>query len=199
MLTRRAFLLSASAAAVSVALPMPALPAIAPVVEAAEAPKLLAFAVGTPGEYDWQSVFAGTAEEAFKQWACDRGVCEEDEVPEFDPDYVQRVPSWDDLAEKEITPAKWFAANMGHMCERCNFETHPDFGGEVVNGEVVCEDCLDLGDIVQISRERALETLVDEILDLGADDAQDRLIRIGVWDKIPADVWAEAIVEAAAA
>lgn len=198
MLSRRAFLISASAAAVSAALPMPALPAAAAQSTAA-APQLLAFAVGTPGEYDWQAVLATSAEDAFKAWAWDRGICEEDEDPAFDPGYVQRVPIWDGLPEKEITPALWFAANMGHMCERCNYETHPNFGGEVVNGEVVCEDCIELGDLLVISRERALEALVNEIVDLGPEGAREHLVTEGVLSAVPADLWAEAIKEAAAA
>lgn len=198
MLSRRAFLISASAAAVSAAVPIPVLPAAA-APSAAATPQLLAFAVGTPGEYDWQAVLATSAQDAFKAWALDRGVCEEGEDPAFDPHYVQRVPIWDGLPEKEITPALWFAANMGHMCERCNYETHPNFGGEVVNGEVVCEDCIELGDLLVISRERALEALVDEIVDLGPDGAKEHLVNRGVLSAVPADLWAEAIKEAAAA
>jgi len=199
MLTRRSFLLSASAAVVSTALPFPVMSHAVAVTEATEAPKLFAFAVGTPGEYDWHSVFAKSAEDAFKQWAWDRGDCEEEEDPAFDPDYVHRVEIWDDLLETEINPAQWFAAGMGHMCERCNFETHPEMGGEVVNGEVVCEDCLGLSDILVIDRDRALEALIEQIIDHGADEAAARLTSKGHWPKITPDLWAEAISEAASA
>lgn len=196
MLSRRTFLVSASAAAVGAALPPAMIQPAAAAAVSAPSP-LLAFAVGTPGEYDWHSIFARSAEDAFKAWAWDRGVCEEGEDPPFDPEYVQRVPIWDDLPESEITPALWFAADMGHMCERCNYETHPDMGGRVVSDEVVCEECLEFGDYLLVDREQALDGLIDYILNEGEDGAKTLLIDRGFWPKVPTELWAEAIAEAA--
>lgn len=194
-MNRRGFLLSASAAAISAAMPLQSLAAPLAAVAAPKAP-LLAFVVGTPGEYDWQTIWARSAEGAFKAWAGEQD--EDDDEIVFDEEYVQRVPAWDALKDSEITPAHWFAANMGHICDRCGTETHPDFGGLAVGSTVVCEECATFADQVIGDPERAVELLADRIFDDGENVVRDWLIENGDWAAVEPVLWAKALAEAAA-
>lgn len=147
-LTRRSLFCGVAASALVAG--MPAIPAISAVV--AQPVPLKAFIVGTPGEYDWQHYIARTAEEAFAYWREERA--DEDEEAEkwvFDPDSVQRVEEWDGRSYSSIKPADWFRAGLGHICDRCGYETHPDFGGVIICEEVVCADCLTSADYAALS------------------------------------------------
>lgn len=154
---------------------------------------LMAFAVGTPGEWDWRHVFARSAEEAWKEWSWDQGV-EPDEVGEFDPDYVTRIPAWD--GRSEIKPADWLRAGLGHHCERCDCETCLDDGAAIVAEAVVCDDCLTFGDRLSCDTERARDDLADMIADDGEQAARQWLEANGYWP-LQGDLWARAVRAAA--
>ncbi|PWJ81570.1 hypothetical protein C7441_110102 [Pseudaminobacter salicylatoxidans] len=189
---RRNLLLGASSVAAGALLPSLPLP----IPAAAETPSLLAYVVGTPGEYDWQTFFARSAEEAFAEWVADQGYDEEYD-PTFDPDFVTRVPIWDGRNPNSICPADWFEANLGHCCERCGCETHPDCGGQVVEGEVVCEECLTLADRVEINPNDVVEDLGNRIACDGADKVRVRLEHRKEWEDLPPELWDRAIAFAA--
>lgn len=148
MLTRRTVLRGVAAAAVA---PSVSLVPAAAMPTAAE--PLLAFVVGTPGEYDGACVFARTAREAFEQWSSDQGTLEDDGSCErCDSDkcmcdhtyYAKRMKRWDTL-DREPEPVDWMKAGMGYMCERCDNEQ--GFGdGYEVDGKAVCVDCMMLAD-----------------------------------------------------
>jgi len=192
MLSRRAFLFSASATALAAAMPA-SLSVAAPVaagVDLSTKPDLLAFAVGTPGEFDWQAIHARTAEDAFREWAFSRWGDDED-APEFDPEFVMRVEKWDTL--ESIRPADWLAVDLGHCCERCGYETHHDAGARIVAGEVVCEECLTLADRVAIDPDDVVEDLANRIADEGEADVRDWLERQKA--SVPDDLWQRAVRE----
>lgn len=187
MLSRRAFLIGTSALVVA-----PALPAIslsAPVVTGARAVAPM-WAVGTPGEFDWQAVRAATPEKAFKIWMREQDWDADDEM-EFDPAFVTRVERWDEL--KKVNPADWIEAGMGHCCERCSCETHREHGARVVAGEVVCEDCFTFADLMTEGGEDAIDELANKIADEGEDETREALISTGDWEHVPADLWQSAL------
>lgn len=187
MLSRRAFLIGTSALVV-----LPALPAIsapAPVATAARAVSPM-WAVGTPGEFDWQAIRAASPERAFQIWIADQDF-EDGEEAIFDPSYVTRVERWDDL--KKVNPADWIEADMGHCCERCSHETHRDAGARVIAGEVVCEDCFTFADLMAEGGEDAIDELINKIADEGEDEAREGLIAAGDWEHVPDDLWQAAL------
>jgi hypothetical protein len=151
------------------------------------------WAVGTPGEYDWHAFPARTAEEAFRKW---RDYVAEDDEDEhtFDPEFVQRVTQWDGKKPNELGPADWFAANMGHCCERCGYETSPDQCGRVINGEVVCEECLTITDRAIDDPDALVEDLANRICDQGEDDARAMIEKEGGWLAVKDDIWPKALV-----
>lgn len=163
MITRR-FLLAAAAAtsASAVAAKLAPMTAI-PTVPAPPAPKAVAWVVGTPGEYDWETIRAATREEAIRGWLdstdwepeceieCPPGadpetwepellrecVCGNCPVPDLE---AKRVPSFDDI--RRPTPGDWIRAGIGHTCSRCHEETGPDTGATDIGDECVCDDCM---------------------------------------------------------
>lgn len=187
MLSRRAFLIGTSALVVA-----PALPAIsaAPAVTATARAITPMWAVGTPGEFDWQAIRASTPEKAFKIWVEDHAWDAEDEV-EFDPEYVTRVQAWDEL--KTVRPADWLDADMGHCCTRCGYETHRDSGARAVGEEVVCEDCFTFADLMSEGDDNAIDELANKIADEGEDEARENLISSGNWQHVPDDLWQAAV------
>ncbi len=187
MLSRRAFLIGTSALVVAPALPAIAAPA--PVVTAARAVSPM-WAVGTPGEFDWQAIRAATPEKAFKIWMREQDWDADDEM-EFDPSFVTRVERWDNL--KKVRPADWIEADMGHCCERCSHETHRDAGARVVAGEVVCECCYTFADLMSDGGEAAIDELANKIADEGEDEAREGLISSGDWEHVPDDLWQAAL------
>ncbi|MCO5080905.1 MAG: hypothetical protein M9955_04515 [Rhizobiaceae bacterium] len=193
MLSRRAFLLSASATALAAAMPA-SLNAAAPVaagVDLSTKPDMLAYAVGTPGEWDWQAIRASSPEEAFREWVWSRWGDDED-APVFDPDFVERVEQWDSLTR--ISPADWLDIGLGHHCERCGYETHRDAGARVVAGEVVCEECLTFADRVAIDPDDVVEDIANRIADEGEAETRDWLERQKA--SIPEELWQRAVREA---
>lgn len=165
-LTRRQALAMGIGAAVVAAVPA----SVAAAIPVAEAPAsdLLAWAVGTPGEFDWQFIRARTADEAIRSFACETVGGDGCEDENADPDGcgdcewcfamgadAERKPMWDDL--EQTTNADWIRAGMGSLCSRCSYETFPDTGAEIVKEEVVCEECMTLTDWDIVDPERAAE------------------------------------------
>lgn len=188
--SRRSFLLGTSAALLVPTFPFA--PAMATPVAAR--PALLAYAVGTPGEYDWQAIFARSPEDAFQEWVWSYHG-DDDDAPKFDPDFVYRVSAWDGKAS--ISPADWLNADMGHCCERCSYETDSDSGGRVVAGEVVCEECLTIGDRCECDPDDVVEDLADRIASKGEEEVKAWLVRCGWGDEVPDDIWQRAVAAAA--
>lgn len=193
-LSRRSLLAGVAASAAIAALPD--IPAMATAFEVTPTPALKAFAVGTPGEYDWQSFFARSAEEAFEDW-CRERFDEGYEAPDFDPDYVLRVEAWDGRDLDTIAPADWIAVGMGYCCERCGYETHPDCGCRVVAGEVVCDECLTTADRVIADPDDFVDDLVNRLC--GDEEAEVRawLEAEGCWATVKDDLWPRALAELA--
>lgn len=187
MLSRRAFLIGTSALVVA-----PALPAIsaAPAGTATARALTPMWAVGTPGEFDWQAIRAPNAEKAFQIWAQETAWNDEEEI-EFDPEYVTRVEQWDDL--NTVRPVDWLDADMGHCCTRCGYETHPDSGARAVGEEVVCEDCFTFADLMAKGGEDAIDELANKIADEGEDEARENLISSGNWQHVSDDLWQSAV------
>lgn len=120
-------------------------------------PRLPMWAVGSPGEFDWQAVAAPTRGEAVKEYLGLIGMREDDE---FAGDFeVQRCAVWDDL-DGEPSPADWLHANMGTLCDRCDCETHSE-DGHAVGKEAVCEDCMTVEDWDIVDPEYAAELRAD--------------------------------------
>lgn len=159
MLNRREFL-AASAASAAVA----TIPASATV--ALPQPPMLAWIVGTPGEYDWQHVVGRTAEDAIKNFVCEQiggDGCEEGGAPDCDCEWcytingleAERKAAWD--GKESVSAGDWIRSGVGHICSRCGYETSPDEGGRGLGDEAVCEECMTLVDWDIVDPERAAE------------------------------------------
>ncbi len=166
-------------------------------MDIAAGPDLMAYAVGTPGEFDWQPIFARSPQEALRTYLFEHRGYDAAEVAEFgfDPDYVSRVETWDRLSN--IRGADWYDAGLGYCCERCGCESHAESGGRVVAGEVVCESCLTLDDRATIDPDDVIEDLANRIADDGIDDVRDWLVTRGHWAAVEA-LWPQAIAASAA-
>lgn len=189
---RREFLASAAAAIVSPALPDVAGPhAVMAGVDLAPHSDLLAFAVGTPDEFNWISVFARTPEEAFREWVIDLyGSDTDDDAPAFTPEYVMRVEGWDRL--EKVRSVDWLANGLGHVCDRCGYETSRDFGGLAVGDEVVCEDCTTFSDRILADASGAVDEIANRIADEGQVAARAWLEESGSWELAQGDIWTRA-------
>lgn len=164
--SRRGFLTTASAAALVAGLPAGARVPVAPIAKAVK-PPLPTWIVGTPGEWDHQIVRALTREAAVRL-RCDD--CEGEDDEDFaGPDGCEcepclarggyeatRVPEWDGRPEKSIGSGDWLARGSEALCERCGYETNPEYGHNV-SGKAVCEDCMTLADWDIVDPERAAE------------------------------------------
>jgi hypothetical protein len=173
MTTRREFLAGGAAVLASAAVPMSAV-ATAFSSAPASAP-LMAFVVGTPGEFDGAYVRARDAAEALKIWGEQQGhyagsdECELCLVPEdhdapcrcSPKDFVTRAKEWDDF-EGEPTSGDWLDAGFGSLCHRCNYETMAGDGYNI-DGHAVCTDCMTLADWKTEDPDH-YEELLDEIL-----------------------------------
>lgn len=137
---RREFLKTAAATAVLSALPAP-IPVAMPTVAAPVALTPM-WAVGSPGEWNWQPIAADTLEAAIRIYADDNGHINEDGEIETDLD-GQRCKSWD--GKDKILPADWLREGIGHHCDRCGYEVTSD-DGHAVGDEAICEDCMTLAD-----------------------------------------------------
>ena len=114
-------------------------------------PPLKAFIVGTAGDYNWRHYLAATAEQARRYWAEEEvGECEE--TPPDQPDCecetcstflsteAQAVPEWDTI-DHFPSAGDWVRAGIGHICDRCGYEGHPNNGMIAIGDDAVCEDC----------------------------------------------------------
>ena len=149
-ISRRQFLTTASAIAIAAALPLPS--AVAAPLPAPSATPM--WAVGSPGEFNWQPIAADTIEEAIRIFAEDHDYLEEDGsfTAELDG---QRCKSWDGIGKPG--PADWLREGLGTYCSRCDYETFLDSGGRVVGAEAVCEDCMTIADWRIVDPEYAAE------------------------------------------
>jgi hypothetical protein len=155
MINRRDVLIGV--AAVAAAAKLPTAGAVAKPAEV-----IPAWAVGTPGEFNWQHIVARTAEKAervFRAENCDFE-CEEDtlcgECEGCTMEVVaERKPVWDGL--ENPTSADWLRAGSGTYCSRCSYETFPEENGHPVGDEAVCEECMTLADWDIVDPERAAE------------------------------------------
>jgi hypothetical protein len=168
-LSRRELLIGA--AAMAAVANIPTLPDVAAPTEI-----IPAWAVGTPGEFNWQHIVARTAEEAeriFRAEWCDDSCEGEEEAPCGECDActldidATRVKAWD--GKTDIFSADWLDAGLGTYCSRCSYECFADNGAKNVNGEAVCEECMKLADWDIVDPEYAAE-LRDEALSLPRPD-----------------------------
>jgi hypothetical protein len=180
-LSRRAFLAGISATAVAVAMPLPSM-AIAAESAPTVVPNLLAFAAGSEGEFNWQPFFAATEAEAKEMVRHHFGWDGEDD-PDYFPFEFQRVPKWDHRGgEEAVTPADWFRAGMGHICDRCDAEIYSGDGESTIMGEVVvCNECLTFAEKLALDDDWALDELIERIGDDGEEAARAWLDQQGAW------------------
>lgn len=166
-ITRRKFICSAVATGAVIA--FPAFPEIATAAVPVVKP---AWAVGTCGEFDWNCFRADTAEEAIRIAAeeyCGEGCtcanyqderslpCEYcSRVDQYD---ATRIKAWD--AADPLTGGDWLAAGMGAFCSRCGYETSTEEGGQIIESEAVCDDCMTITDWELIDPEHAAEMRED--------------------------------------
>lgn len=145
---------------------LPAMPAAA----VAQAPVIPAWAVGTPGEFNWQHIIARSAEQAeriFRNEHCDfecdeDSPCGECEGCTLDL-FAERKPDWD--GKVEVSSGDWLRSGSGSMCSRCSYETFPEEDGHAVGDEAVCSDCMTLADWDIVDPERAAEMRADALPD----------------------------------
>lgn len=163
MTLNRRELLSLTAASVAAAA-LPTLPSVA----STPAPvNLKAWAVGTPGEFDWQHIIAETEDQARRYFAaevcggdsfCEEGGADDCEC-EFCISYgsseAERKPMWDGMESPKA--GDWLRAGLGTMCSRCSYETFPHDGGNAIGDEAVCEECMTLADWNIVDPEHAAE------------------------------------------
>lgn len=159
---RRTFI--ASAAAVT-AIPMPNLVAAAPVMPAMVAP---AWAVGSPGEFDWIHA-TGTEHDARIEWLnsyhgvtdCEQGgeqprpECECEFCGNYHGVEVERIEAWD--GKEQLTKADWLRGNLGTLCSRCGYECYREDGGHPIGDDAVCGECMTVADWDIVDPERAAE------------------------------------------
>lgn len=168
MLTRRFILAAAATSAAAATLKaVPAAPA--PVAAEPVKAKLLAWTVGTPGDYNWEVVRAATEQEAIKEWICSNveevecGYPDDEDAPAPDPHracvcdncympevWARRVPAFDQ--KETITPADWIREGIGHVCCRCGDESSPDWGAVAIGDEAVCEGCITAEEFETLAR-----------------------------------------------
>lgn len=162
---RDVFKLAAGAIAAA-ATPAPLAIAAEAAATMAPAATRLAWAVGTPGEFDWQHITAGTEDEAIRRYACETvggDGCEDGGEDDCECEWclvigsveAQRQPAWDQ--KSETTNADWLRVGMGSFCSRCGYETISEEGGHAVGDEAVCADCMTLADWDIVDPERAAE------------------------------------------
>lgn len=185
-----------------VALPLATSVKAAPLASAAAAdiiasapPLSPMWAAGTPGEFDWQPVSANTAEEAFAKW-CDHQGIPAATRPPFSAEAVRRVPSWDGRSPEQVRPADWIKNGLGHSCERCDSEVMADTA-TVIEGEVVCHECMTYGEKLDDDEDFGMESLADLIGDMGEQEAKAYVIQHEDFDLIGEVRWAKAAEEAA--
>jgi hypothetical protein len=153
------------------------------------------WAAGTPGEFNWQPFSANSAEEAFSKW-CDHYGYTNENRPAFSSDAVRRVKAWDGRTPEQINPADWIKSGLGHGCHRCDDEVMADCA-TVIDGEVVCHECMTYGEKLSDDEDSGMESLVDLIDDVGEVDARAHIVQHEDFDAIGEERWQKAVAEAA--
>lgn len=134
-MNRRTFLTLGAAVAISPALPSVGMGPVAPMPPPTPYP---AFAVGTPGEYDWRVFFARDEERAKAMWAHEYG---EEGLVDIE---VRREPHLANAAEEgdyDPSVADCLTMGWGHHCARHHDEVDSGDYTEI-DGEAVCFDCI---------------------------------------------------------
>lgn len=138
---RREFIMTGAAAAVAAAMP--------PVPAALATEPLPAWCVGSPGEMDWEVIFAETEKAALRAYfdnvfdggcdGCDPENCECFNVPE-----VNREPRLDQYSEAEMVPnGALFDVGWTVYCSRCGYETSKEGDcGKRIGDEAFCFECI---------------------------------------------------------
>lgn len=190
--SRRDVLTMAAGAVVAANLPaaQPALPV--------QPPPTPAWAVGSPGEWNWRHIVARTEHAARRMFACDgcRDECDHDEMVEgcefcalaTDPDLeAKRVTEWDGKGDTDA--ADWLNAGFGYICDRCGGEPSAD-DAQVVDGVCVCDECMTLEDWDKANPGHARELRAEQANEMLADlgDAIAKLAPPSITDMIRAAV-----------
>lgn len=196
MLSRRAFLASTAAIALTPAIPK--LSIAAPVAQAVE-PATTIWVGGTPGEFDWQPFHARSRDDALRQLCHYHGLDSETEANQL---ALERAPKMDGLHPDEIKGHHWIKAGFGSLCSRCDGECDGSDGAVAIDTEVICEECLTLADRLALGyddevEERLIELMMDEDCDEAA--VREVLNRDMDVDAIPATMWTKCLAEARAA
>lgn len=160
----------------------------------ASAPDVPMWAAGTPGEFDWRAIAAESGEQAFAKW-CDEMGFPADARPAFTARSVLRVPSWDGKAPSQVNPSDWIEGGLGHHCDRCDGEVG-SHEASVIEGDVVCHECMTFGERIAENEDRGLEDLVALIVEEGEDEARAYIVQHEDFDMIPPEVWTRAVNEA---
>ena len=130
---------------------------------------LPAWAVGTPGDWDWHAISAPTERAAKLLWCeetvgadtCEGGPviadnCRCDFCQAFSSIEAQRRPEWDGKGVT-VGDIDWFESGFGTYCARCSYETDSGDGGHFVNGKAICIDCMAQEDWEVVDPEYAAE------------------------------------------
>lgn len=165
-LSRRDALRLGAAAIVATVVPPPA----SAVAATPASEPMVSWIVGTPGEYDWQRVWARTEESAIRKYIAEHGAgatcnAAEGELAvgeECDCEHchilrsveVERRPEWDN--KENITDVDWLSIGWGTFCARCDGETSVDCS-YAVGGNVICDACMTFEDWDVINPEIAAE------------------------------------------
>ena len=151
-LHRRQLLTLGGAAVAS--LTLPAIPAGASIAAQVAKPPRVAWAVGTPGESDWQKIMARSVEQARRIWAADQGFeeccCGTADEEEFgceeccarDGAEAKRMLAWDAHKGEWPTDAMWLDAGFDTNCGRCGDPASKADGSRIIDGRAVCPFCL---------------------------------------------------------
>lgn len=138
---RRQLLVGAGAVAI-----LPVVPALA--VAPPPLSFLPAFAVGTPGEYNWRVFFAQTADRARELWYADYG--EELPLP-GEPDtydlhvtdvpHLGNVSTAEDIHQPSVSDC--IAMGWDNNCDRCHCDVSCDGDNyRDIGGDCVCQECM---------------------------------------------------------
>jgi hypothetical protein len=211
ILSRRSFLVSASALAI-----VPALPSMftaAPATAATIGPATTIWVGGHAGEFDWHPFAAKTKKDALRELMNYHGYgspeeielmleLPEDEVASIlkaDDLEISRAPKMDGLQPDDIKPHHWIRAGLGACCDRCSYECYDGDGGRAIGTECICEECLTLSDLVN---DGDIDDAVEKLAEHLAENDFDRegvtafLAMDNDMSVITEEIWARAMEDA---
>jgi len=134
----------------------PLLPEALAAPAVSQAPLFPAWTVGTPGEFNWRSIFAPNAQRAIEIWAEAESIDAEDiegmdvearEEPGLDPD----TEGEHEMSLQDARKLAW-----GHICDRCGTEA-ASWEWSIVETDAICDDCMTLADWQIADPEHAAE------------------------------------------